>query len=356
MLLGVTKRRLALAGLFALLCGATGCCVFGMIVMPGSSFADAAVPLSVADAELREYLGDTIDELSLEIGERNATRRPEALAAAAAFLTDELVAMGYTVDEQRYEARHFRAAEAAEIGDPAEGRLVANLVVERRGSTRPAEIIVVGAHYDTAPFTAGADDNASGVAANLALARAMHSFSPERTVRFVFFTNEEPPWFEGVHMGSEVYAKRCREQGDDVVAMIALETMAFFRNEPDTQHYPWPFSALYPSSGSFIGFVADTASQGLVHEAIKSFRSVATVPSEGAALPAEIEGIDWSDHGPFWRQGFRAFMVTDTALFRNPNYHEDSDLPGTLDLDKLTHTVVGLSHMIEHLASTPSRW
>jgi Zn-dependent M28 family amino/carboxypeptidase len=250
--------------------------------------------------------------------------------------------MGYRVDAVEYEARHFRGADAAALGDPPAGHVVANLVVEKRGSTRPNEIVVVGAHYDTAHFTPGADDNASGVAANLALARAMFSMSPERTVRFVFFVNEEPPWFEGVHMGSEVYAKRCRENGDDVVAMIALETMAFFKTTAETQHYPWPMSLLYPSTGSFIGFVGDTASQSLVHEAIKHFREVATVPSEGAALPAALEGVDWSDHGPFWRQGYRAFMVTDTAPFRNQNYHEGSDLPATLDFESLTRVVLGL--------------
>jgi Zn-dependent M28 family amino/carboxypeptidase len=327
-----------------------------MVVMPGTSFDGAAPPLSDEESMLAARLAATINTLAVDIGERNVTRKPEALEMAASFLTRELEAIGFTVVLHPYEARHFRAAEAAEIGDFASPRRVVNLVAELRGTTRPTEIVVVGAHYDTAHYTPGADDNASGVAVNLELARALFQKKHPRTIRFVFFTNEEPPWFEGVHMGSEVYARECRARGDDVVAMIALETMAFFRSEPKTQHYPWPFSALYPSSGSFIGFVGDVASQGLVSDAVKQFRAVATIPSEGAALPADIEGIDWSDHGPFWRHDYRALMVTDTAPFRNPHYHEDTDLPGTLDVEKLTRTAVGLGHVLTHVATTEDRW
>ncbi|MFZ5441434.1 MAG: M28 family peptidase, partial [Myxococcota bacterium] len=170
------------------------------------------------------------------------------------------------------------------------------------------------------------------------------------TVRFVFFTNEEPPFFETVGMGSEVNARAARARGDDVRAMLSLETLGYFVDEAGSQHYPWPFSLAYPSTGGFVAFVADDASRELVHRALTVFRAKARVPSEGAALPRFVEGAAWSDHGPYWRQGYRAFMVTDTAPFRNPHYHRASDTPEKLDYRRLALTAEGLVFVVEALA------
>lgn len=343
---------LSLAGALSL-----GACVHGMVSMPGESFRGKTPPLDDDGQKLTAQLQADIQRLAVDIGERNVTRRPEALAAAASFLELQLRGMGYDVEKQRYEARLFASRyQTAPPPGVADGHPVENLVVERRGAKRPGEIVIVGAHYDSAEGTPGADDNASGVAAALALARAFSTRSPERTVRFVFFVNEEPPWFEGEHMGSEVYARSIRSRGDDVIAMLSLETMAYFTDEKDTQHYPFPFSLFYPSTGSFVGFVADTESKRLVHEVVRVFRTEGTVPSEGASVPASIEGIDWSDHGPFWRQGYRALMVTDTAPFRNPHYHEPTDTPATVDVDKLARTVLGLEVVIADLARRSDRF
>lgn len=350
-------KRLTLVVAVALaLAVALGACVHGMVSMPGESFAGAPPPLDEAGRALQEQLAADVRRLAVDIGERNVTRKPEALAAAASFLELQLRGMGYTVDKQRYEAQRFAPRYAARMREPASGHPVENLIVERRGRTRPTEIVVVGAHYDSAEGTPGADDNASGVAAALALARAFATRTPERTVRFVFFVNEEPPWFEGEHMGSEVYAAECRARGDDVVAMFALETLAFFSDAPGSQQYPFPFSLFYPSTGSFVGFVADLGSQRLVHEAVRRFREGATLPSEGASVPGDIEGIDWSDHAPFWRHGYHAVMVTDTAPFRNPHYHEPTDLPPTLDAERLARTVQGLDVVVAGLAASAERW
>jgi Zn-dependent M28 family amino/carboxypeptidase len=188
------------------------------------------------------------------------------------------------------------------------------------------------------------------VAVGLALANYVQRQSPARTVRFVFFTNEEPPFFRTASMGSEVNARAARERKDDVKAMIALETMGYFTDEANTQHYPWPFSAFYPSTGNFIAFVGDTSSGDLARACVEAFRKSAKVPSEGASIPAFIEGADWSDHGPFWRQDYRALMVTDTAPFRNPNYHEATDLPDRVDFKRLALTTEGLFAVLDALA------
>lgn len=341
---------------FLPLIGALTTCAIGMVLMPGTSFKGAAGALNADDTTLAKQLGDDIDHLAVTIGERNVRQQPAALATTATWLETRLTTLGYVVERHTYEASTYRAEEAEVLAAFSPPHAVSNLIVERRGGERADEIVVVGAHYDSAEGTPGADDNGSGVAVGLALAEAFATKTTARTMRFVFFVNEEPPWFEGPHMGSEMYAQRCKDRGEQIVAMIALETMGYFNDGPDTQHYPAPLSAVYPSTGSFIGFVGDTAAEPLVHDTIQAFRTVASVASEGAALPASLPGVDWSDHGPFSRRGYRSLMVTDTAPFRNPHYHQASDTPGTLDVPRLTRVTRGLVVAVEHIAMSDRRW
>lgn len=327
----------ALAGV-VLLGGSGLACLRQMTVMPGRSFVGPAPALTSEEAALAQALERDVSHLATGIGERNLGRTPAQLEAAALWLEELLRKEGYEVERERYEVK---------------GQPVWNLAAELPGTTDPDEVIVVGAHYDSAEGTPGADDNASGVAVALALARRLHATPLPRTVRFAFFTNEEPPYFRTADMGSEVSAKLARTRGDDVRAMLSLETLGYFSDAPGSQHYPWPFSTFYPSTGHFIGFVADPTSRELAHEAVRTFREHATIASEGATVPSFIEGIDWSDHGPYWRQGYRALMVTDTAPFRNPNYHEGSDHPRTLDFTRLARVTVGLEAVVRRLAQSP---
>lgn len=331
-----SSRRSAIAlGVLAAFAVVLGACFSRMTVMPGASHRGEPPPLDADGAALAAALRADVEHLATTIGERNLDHAPGALEQAAAFVRQRLTSLGYSVESQP-----FRVGE----------RTVENLVAERRGASLPTELVIVGAHYDSAPGTPGADDNASGVAVALALAARFASESPARTVRFVFFTNEEPPWFETASMGSEVYARAAKARGDDVRAMLALETMGMFSTAPGSQHYPWPFSSFYPSTGDFIAFVGDSASRDLVRDCVRVFREQPLVASEGAALPAFIEGAAWSDHAPFWRQGYRALMVTDTAPFRNPRYHERNDLPDTLDYPRLARVTQGLVHVLRALA------
>ena len=300
--------------------------------MPGTSYDGEA--LTASDA-LEEKLAADVTTLAVGIGERNIDR-PVALAKAEAFVDGELASAGLGVSHLAF---------------PARGLTVANVEGEKKGDSRSSEIIVVGAHYDSAIGSTGADDNGSGVAAMLAIARALKNDKLARTVRFVAFVNEEAPYFWHDTMGSLVYAKACRARGDKIVRMISLETLAYFSDERGSQKYPPGVGLFYPSTENFIGFVGNTSSRGDVRDAIGIFRKTARVASEGAALPAFIQGVGWSDQWAFWREGYRGIMITDTAPFRNPNYHTMHDLPASLDFHRFALVVEGVTEVVRAFAN-----
>lgn len=308
-----------------------------MVRMPGASFSGPFAPLSESERALEAALRRDVTALAGEIGERSVPAHA-GLMAAADYIDRALVSAGYAVSRQRYEVG----------GKPCD-----NLEAERRGGGEG--IIVVGAHYDSVAATTGADDNASGVVALLALARAFGGKDehPPRTVRFVAFANEEPPYFQTPTMGSVVYAKRARERGDRIVAMLSLETLGYYTDRPRTQHYPFPLGLFYPTTGDFVAFVGDLDSADLVRRSVASFRRSARFPSEGIAAPRAIPGVGWSDHWAFWQEGYPAVMVTDTAPFRNPRYHERTDVPADLTYAPMARVVAGLLRVIEDLAAAP---
>jgi hypothetical protein len=301
--------------------------------MPGRSHAGALPPAGDPTRETAKALEGHVRELATTIGERNVGRY-EALKASEKYLERTFKDLGYDVDRQTFS-----------VGAAA----CSNLAVERAGKTR--EIVVIGAHYDSAIGAPGADDNGSGTAALLVLARLFAKREGRRALRFVAFVNEEPPYFQNAGMGSREYARRCRERGDAVVAMLSLETMGYFSDREGSQKYPMLFSAFYPSQGNFIGFVGDVASRDLVRRVVGTFRASAAFPSEGAALPAAIPGVGWSDQWSFWQEGYRAVMVTDTAPFRYPYYHTSEDTPDKLDYERFARVTLGLEKVIDDLVN-----
>jgi hypothetical protein len=169
-------------------------------------------------------------------------------------------------------------------------------------------------------------------------------------LRFVAFVNEEPPYFLTEQMGSFVYAGRCKARGDEISAMISLETIGYFSDAPHSQTYPAVgLGAFYPTVGNFIGFVGNVTSRTLLRRAVALFRKHAGIPSEGAALPAFIPGVSWSDQWSFWQHGYPGIMITDTAPFRYPHYHAATDTPDKLDYDRFTLVVSGMQKVIEGL-------
>lgn len=305
-----------------------------MTGMPGNSWLGPLPTLTGEELLIQDNLRRHVAALAGRIGERNVWR-PEALAAAAGYIRKTLEDAGYTVSVQPF-ASH--------------GLTVSNLEVALPGLAKAEEIIVVGAHYDSVAGSPGANDNASGVAALLELARLLAGTTLSRSVRFVAFANEEAPFFYGEEMGSTVYAARARAHGERIAAMLALETIGYYTDQPASQRYPFPFSFFYPDTGNFIGFVGNLSSRRLVRRAIGAFRAATAFPSEGVAAPGWMKGVHWSDHWSFWQAGYPAIMVTDTALYRYQHYHAASDTPERLDYAGLARVTGGLAEVIAALA------
>lgn len=322
--------------------------------MPGESFTGPPPRPGPAEEALAERLGGHVTALAGDIGERNVFR-PEALAAALAYVERQWEGQGHTprrevvaLDKESFLAR-FRAS-LAQRTLPS-GLAVFNLVAEIPGIRKPGECILLGAHYDTVALSPGANDNGTGVAALIELARSLRDARPARTIRLVAFVNEEPPFFRTPLMGSRVHAAGARARGERITAMFSLETMGHFDTRPGSQHYPWPLGRYYPDRGNFIAFVANLASRQLVRQAITAFRRNTAFPSEGLAAPAWIPGVDWSDQLGFWKAGYPAVMVTDTAPYRYPHYHARTDTPDKVDCTALARIVGGLHAMVLELAA-----
>ncbi|MFQ5770070.1 MAG: M28 family peptidase [bacterium] len=301
-----------------------------MFRMPGKSYVGFLPLLTEQEGTLREALRRYVEKLAIEIGERNLTHY-HSLSTAGDFIEISFEEAGYEVRRQGYEVT---------------GLTCFNIGAEITGTEQRDEIVVIGAHYDSVIGSPGANDNATGVAAVLALARTFAGKKLTRTLRFVAFVNEEPPFFKTSQMGSFVYTKACRERGEKVTAMFSLETIGYYTNAAKSQRYPFPIGFFYPSTGNFIAFVGNMSSRELVREVLASFRRQVKFPSEGAALPGIIPGVGWSDHWAFWRMGYLALMVTDTAPFRYPFYHTAQDTPDKIHYEYLTRVVVGLQQVV----------
>jgi hypothetical protein len=259
-----------------------------MIRMPNRTYTGSLPPLTDEELRYRDTIRQDIEWLAGEIGERNIERYAN-LCAAADFIQLSFEQAGYEVKRQSYEVA---------------GRTCYNIEVEISGDEEANEIVIIGSHYDSVVGSPGANDNASGVAALLALARAFSGKDISRSLRFVAFVNEEPPYFRTTMMGSRVYAKRCRKRGEKIFAMLCLETIGYYSEQPGSQHYPFPVGFFYPSTGNFVAFVSNMPSRWLVRKVVASFRRQVQFPSEGGAWPGIIPGIGWSDQWAFWRMGY----------------------------------------------------
>ncbi len=285
-------------------------------------------------AALQGRLMGHVRVLASRIGERNLSR-PPALQAAADYIRGVWEGQGFAVAEESF---------------PAGGLRVANLVVELRGSPGPGEILLVGAHYDSALGSPGADDNATGVALLLEMSRALRGEALPRTVRFVAFANEEPPYFATEVMGSSVHARTARRRRDPIWAMLSLETLGYYASGPRSQRYPFPFGAFYPGTGDFLAVVGNLRSRGLVVEFLRHFLAASDFPVEGVAAPERVPGVHWSDHWAFWREGYRALMLTDTAPFRYPAYHTHGDVPEAINAPAFARAGYGIIRAVRPLA------
>jgi Zn-dependent M28 family amino/carboxypeptidase len=285
-----------------------------------------------------------VDMLAGVIGERNAVHRAGALEAAARYIEDTFRAFGHEPAAQPFNAT---------------GKRVRNIETEMRGGQQSERIWIIGAHYDSIDGSPAAEDNASGVAGVLEVARLMSGLRCRDTVRFVTFVNEEPPFYKGDEMGSLVYARRCRERTERIAGMINLEMIGCYSDESGSQAYPPPldrglWKKLLPRRGNFIAFVGNLASWRLTWRCRRLFKRNMRFPSWWVPAPDRIDGAGMSDHWSFWEQGYRAVMVTDTAFFRYRHYHKPSDTPEKLDYPRMAKVVAGLAGMMKSLAGCRS--
>ncbi len=276
--------------------------------------------------ELEAKLRQHVYCLAEHIGERNVFC-PHELHAAAAYLRKTWETQGYAVVSQDYRVRKIVSS---------------NLEVTQKGSRAKQPCIIVGAHYDSVMGSPGANDNASGVAVLLELSCLFRSIRPRRSVRFVAFVNEEPPFFYSNEQGSRFYAESAKQNGDQIDLMIALETIGYYCGERGSQRYPPLFRFFYPDTAHFVAFVANLSSRRVLRKFKAAFQASTDFPVESVASPAFVPGVGWSDHASFWAQGYRALMITDTAFYRYPFYHSAEDTPEKLDYKKLAQLTQGL--------------
>ena len=281
--------------------------------------------------EDREYLRQVVTMLSREIGVRSY-RDLERLRQTTEYIAAQFSSFGYQVSRQtfRYQGNGYE-----------------NIIAGPRGEAPPGKVLVVGAHYDTVRTTPGADDNASGIAGLLGIARALAETRSAGAARFVAFALEEPPAYRSRNMGSYHYARSLNEKKEQVEGMICLEMIGCFSDQEGSQYYPLPLLKLkYPSAGNFIAMVGNMRSREFTRGIAERFRKAVDLPAFTLNAPPIVIGIDFSDHWSFGKFGYKAFMVTDTAFYRNPHYHESTDLPETLDYERMDKVVKGLAAAI----------
>ena len=271
--------------------------------------------------------------LSIDLSPRNVGN-PENLNRTAAYIADQLRETGAAVSEQAYRV---------------EGNSYRNVIAHFGPDT--GERIVVGAHYDAAGPLPGADDNASGVAGLLELARLFGSQPPQMRVELVAFSTEEPPYFRSTGMGSSVHAIALRTDNVKVRAMLSLEMIGYFSDAQGSQHFPVGLlRALYPSTGNFIAVVGRVSDGLLVRQVKSAMSNAAPLAVHSINAPSFIPGVDFSDQLNYWEAGYGAVMITDTAFYRNRNYHTAQDTAEKLDYKRLAMVVEGVYAAVTEIA------
>lgn len=299
------------------------------VTQPLFSRATPSAERTVDPARLEAH----VRKLSVELGPRDESH-VENLDRVAAYIKDELSQTTPLVSEQPYRL---------------EGKSYRNVIAQFGPETE--ERIIVGAHYDTAGPLPGADDNASGVAGLIELARLLGRQPPPLRVELVAFTLEEPPYFRTTGMGSSVHAESLRQQNVRVRAMFSLEMIGYFSDAPGSQQFPiGPLSAFYPSTGNFIGVVGRLGDWSLVRRTKAAMRNAAPLPVYSINAPGIVPGVDFSDQLNYWRAGYDAVMITDSAFYRNRNYHTAQDTAEKLDYKRMAMVVEGVYAAVVELA------
>lgn len=301
--------------------------LFAVIRQPSLGTWEALASEAASPSKLRSHVVYLTEEVTPRDSEH-----PENLEKLAGYVRDRFLEAGARTTEIPYEIR---------------GATYRNVV----GSFGPTEDprVIIGAHYDSFGLfgeNPGADDNASGTAGLLELARLLGKREPSVRADLVAYPNEEPPYFASPGMGSEVHARHLRTTRAEIWGMISLEMIGYFTaNQPSPN---WLYSLLLPSRGDFIAVVGRLSDRRQVRYLKRGMRGQGVAVYSFTA-PAALPGLDASDHRSYWNQGYRAVMITDTAFLRNPNYHTPEDTADTLDYERMAHVVDGLFNALLHM-------
>jgi hypothetical protein len=312
-------------GALAIAAGTGAACAVAAWFVLWTPGPGTCAPIADDEPALALRLRAHVDRLAGAIGPRPSDD-DVALAAAAEYVAGELARSRWRVRRQ-------------EVGPT---RAHVNVVADTAPRDAGDRLLVIGAHYDSVAGSPGADDDASGVAALLEIARLLGP--AQAGVRLVAFTNEEAPLGRGESRGSLVAARESRAAGEPLLGMLSLEMLGYYTDAPGSQRHPAPVGVFFPDVGSYLAWIANPASRGLLHETIAAFRAATPLPAEGIAVPERlVPHVRRSDHASYWDQGYPALLVTDTAEFRNPHYHRESDRPETLDYRRLAQATLGVA-------------
>jgi Zn-dependent M28 family amino/carboxypeptidase len=273
---------------------------------------------------ITDHLKRHVYKLSHEIGKRDVANYWN-LEKARIYICEQFESYGYKVRLENYV-----------IGD----REVSNVIALKEGKKCPSDIVVVGAHYDSYDGP-GADDNASGVAGLLEFARLLKDQATDRTIKFIAFDSEEKPHFGTESMGSRVYAKGAKSSNKNITAVIIFDSIGYYSETPRSQKYPFIFKYFYPRTANFIKIVSDFGSSPLARQVKKYFKKHSSFPIKSIMGFRFFYGINLSDHGSFWKEGYKAIHISDTSAFRNPTCHKISDTWDTLDYESMSQVVKG---------------
>jgi hypothetical protein len=274
-------------------------------------------------------LQDDVRFLADSVGPRSL-KTPERLEQAARWVETRFRQAGYSPVSQPFKVH---------------GGMIRNIIAERPGR---GPLLVIGAHYDSVPESPGADDNASGVAVLLELARQARAWPAGRPIQFVAFGNEETSQLD--EMGSAFYVRELRRRQTRIQGMVCLEMVGYYDSSAKSQHYPAGIGWFYPSQGDFVALVSNFSSGMFLRSLRHPLTGLSPVSFYSALLPSFIGGISRSDHMNFWEAGYPGVMVTDTAFYRNPHYHRSSDRPERLDYDRMAQLAYSLSVSLSRMA------
>ena len=308
------------------------------ISQPLAGFQSASL-LAGPDRFSPEALRTHVEFMCANVARRHHAR-PATLKLAANYIEENLRASGarVVVDEFEVDGQRYRN------------------VIGRFGATGLPQI-VLGAHYDVDEDSGcGADDNASGVAGLLALAANLGKMPPTKAVEIVFYTLEEPPYFATAQMGSRRHAAQLAQAGAQPALVLVLEMIGYFDQAPGSQRYPLPgMGWLYPQTGNFIALAGEFSAAQLTAETKQAMISSMRLPVHSINAPAWVPGMTFSDHASYWQHGIPAQMLTDTAFYRNPNYHRTDDRPETLNYQLMAQAMVGVASAVRHFDTKDSQ-